>query len=196
MFGTNADAMQYDAQIDNEGEGNFSNNRQQGGVVGGTNINWEASWEGNTHRGEDGWSAEFAIPLKSLRFTPGENKTWGINFQRNIAKNSEIAYWASLPLGFDIKRLSMAGKMKGMSLKNPKNLKVLPYIIGQGIRDKATQPTTKTTRGDLGADIKYSLTPGLTLDLTYNTDFAQVEVDEQVNQIVSIFFSQKKELSF
>ena len=196
LFGTNADAMQYDAQIDNEGEGNFSNNRQQGGVVGGTNINWDASWEVKTQRGEYGWSAEFAIPLKSLRFTPGENKTWGINFQRNIAKNSEIAYWASLPLGFDIKRLSMAGKMKGMSLKNPKNLKVLPYIIGQGIRDKATQPTTKTTRGDLGADIKYSLTPGLTLDLTYNTDFAQVEVDEQqVNLDRFNLFSQKKGLS-
>ena len=194
LFGTNADAMQYDAQIDNEGEGNFSNNRQQGGVVGGTNINWDASWEVKTQRGEYGWSAEFAIPLKSLRFTPGENKTWGINFQRNIAKNSEIAYWASLPLGFDIKRLSMAGKMKGMSLKNPKNLKVLPYIIGQGIRDKATQPTTKTTRGDLGADIKYSLTPGLTLDLTYNTDFAQVEVDEQQVNLdrFNLFFPEKR----
>ena len=194
LFGTNADAMQYDAQIDNEGEGNFSNNRQQGGVVGGTNINWDASWEVKTQRGEYGWSAEFAIPLKSLRFTPGENKTWGINFQRNIAKNSEIAYWASLPLGFDIKRLSMAGKMKGMSLKNPKNLKVLPYIIGQGIRDKATQPVTKSTRGDLGADIKYSLTPGLTLDLTYNTDFAQVEVDEQQVNLdrFNLFFPEKR----
>ena len=123
LFGTNADAMQYDAQIDNEGAGNFNNNRQQGGVVGGTNINWDASWEVKTQRGEYGWSAEFAIPLKSLRFTPGENKTWGINFQRNIAKNSEIAYWASLPLGFDIKRLSMAGKMNGMSLKKSQEFK-------------------------------------------------------------------------
>lgn len=194
LFGTNPDGMQYDAQIDNEGEGNFSNNRQQGGVVGGTNINWDASWEVKTQRGDYGWSAEFAIPLKSLRFTPGENKTWGVNFQRNIAKTSEVAYWASLPLGFDIKRLSMAGKMNGMSLKNPKNLKVLPYVIGQGIRDKATNPTTKSTRGDLGADIKYSLTPALTLDLTYNTDFAQVEVDEQQVNLdrFNLFFPEKR----
>ena len=98
-----------------------------------------------------------------------ENKTWGVNFQRNIAKNSEVAYWASLPLGFDIKRVSVAGKVSGMN-KN-KNLKVIPYIIGQHIRDKATSPTTTTTQGDAGVDIKYSLTPGLTLDLT-NTDFA------------------------
>ena len=140
FFGTNADAMQFDAQIDNEGEGNFSNNRQQGGVVGGTNINWDASWEVKTQRGDYGWSAEFAIPLKSLRFGAGKNKTWGVNFQRNIAKNSEVAYWASLPLGFDIKRVSIAGKVSGMELKNPKNLKVIPYVIGQHIRDKATSP--------------------------------------------------------
>ena len=51
LFGTNADGMEYDAQIDNEGEGNFSANRQQGGVVGGTNINWDASWEVKTKKG-------------------------------------------------------------------------------------------------------------------------------------------------
>ena len=194
LFGTNADAMQYDAQIDNEGEGNFNNNRQQGGVVGGTNINWDASWEVKTQRGDYGWSAEFAIPLRSLRFGAGKNKTWGVNFQRNIAKNSEVAYWASLPLGFDIKRVSVAGKVSGMELKNPKNLKVIPYIIGQHIRDKATSPTTTTTQGDAGVDIKYSLTPGLTLDLTYNTDFAQVEVDEQQVNLdrFNLFFPEKR----
>ena len=198
LFGTNADGMQYDAQIDNEGEGNFSNNRQQGGVVGGTNINWDASWEVKTQRGDYGWSAEFAIPLKSLRFMPGEKKTWGLNFQRNIAKNSEVAYWASLPLGFDIKRLSMAGKMNEMSLKNQKNLKFSPYIIGQTIQDNASNPTTKSTRGDLGADIKYSLTPALTLDLTYNTDFAQVEVDEQQVNLdrFNLFFPEKRGFFF
>ena len=75
LFGTNADGMEYDAQIDNEGEGNFSANRQQGGVVGGTNINWDASWEVKTKKGNFGWSAEFAIPLRSIRFNGGENKT-------------------------------------------------------------------------------------------------------------------------
>ena len=75
LFGTNADGMEYDAQIDNEGEGNFSANRQQEGVVGGTNINWDASWEVKTKKGNFGWSAEFAIPLRSIRFNGGENKT-------------------------------------------------------------------------------------------------------------------------
>ena len=62
LFGTNANGMEYDAQIDREGEGNFSANRQQGGVVGGTNINWDASWKVKTETGDYGWSAEFAIP--------------------------------------------------------------------------------------------------------------------------------------
>ena len=116
LFGTNSNGMEYDAQIDNEGEGNFSANRQQGGVVGGTNINWDASWEVRTETGAYGWSAEFAIPLRSIRFNSGSDKIWGINFQRNISKRSETAYWANLPLGFDIKRLSLAGKMTGIDL--------------------------------------------------------------------------------
>jgi hypothetical protein len=192
LFGTNANGMEYDAQIDREGEGNFSANRQQGGVVGGTNINWDASWEVKTETGDYGWSAEFAIPLRSIRFNSGTNKTWGINFQRNISKRSETAYWANLPLGFDIKRLSLAGKMNGLNLKSPKNLKIIPYGLTQGINDKSA--TNKTSSAAIGGDIKYSLTPGLTLDVTYNTDFAQVEVDEQQVNLdrFNLFFPEKR----
>lgn len=193
LFGTNANGMEYDAQIDNEGEGNFSANRQQGGVVGGTNINWDASWEVKTETGDYGWSAEFAIPLRSIRFNSGTDKIWGINFQRNISKRSETTFWANLPLGFDIKRLSLAGKMTGIELKSPKNLKVIPYVLSQAIRDNTSQKNISAT-ADIGGDIKYSLTPGLTLDLTYNTDFAQVEVDEQQVNLdrFNLFFPEKR----
>ena len=193
LFGTNADGMEYDAQIDNEGEGNFSANRQQGGVVGGTNINWDASWEVKTKKGDFGWSAEFAIPLRSIRFNGGDNKTWGINFQRNISKRSETAYWANLPLGFDIKRLSLAGKMHGLNLKSPKNLKIIPYGLVQYIQNNHP-PKYTTGNTAVGGDIKYSLTPGLTLDMTYNTDFAQVEVDEQQVNLdrFNLFFPEKR----
>ena len=193
LFGTNADGMEYDAQIDNEGEGNFSANRQQGGVVGGTNINWDASWEVKTKKGDFGWSAEFAIPLRSIRFNGGDNKTWGINFQRNISKRSETAYWANLPLGFDIKRLSLAGKMHGLNLKSPKNLKIIPYGLVQSIQNNHP-PKNTTGNTAVGGDIKYSLTPGLTLDMTYNTDFAQVEVDEQQVNLdrFNLFFPEKR----
>ena len=193
LFGTNASGMEYDAQIDNEGEGNFSANRQQGGVVGGTNINWDASWEVKTNTGDYGWSAEFAVPLRSIRFNSGSNKIWGINFQRNISKRSETAYWANLPLGFDIKRLSLAGKMTGIDLKSPKNLKIIPYVLTQSIDDNIP-PKKTSSKIDVGGDVKYSLTPGLTLDLTYNTDFAQVEVDDQQVNLdrFNLFFPEKR----
>ena len=194
LFGTNSDGKEFDAQINNEGVGNRSSSRQQGGVIGGTNINWDASWDVSVKKGLYGWSAEFAIPLKSIRFSPGKNKTWGINFQRNISKNTEIAYWAPLPLTFDIKRLSIAGKLNNLNLKNPKNLKIIPYVIGQAVSKKSMSSSTFTQNGDFGTDIKYSLTPGLTMDLTYNTDFAQVEVDEQQINIdrVNLFFPEKR----
>ena len=193
LFGTNASGMEYDAQINNEGEGNFSSNRQQGGVIGGTNINWDASWEVKTESGDYGWSAEFSIPLRSIRFNSGTDKIWGVNFQRNISKRSETAYWANLPLGFDIKRLSLAGKIKGINLKSPKNLKVIPYALTQVAQDK-TISKINSSRADFGGDIKYSLTPGLTLDLTYNTDFAQVEVDDQQVNLdrFNLFFPEKR----
>ncbi|MER3373109.1 MAG: DUF5916 domain-containing protein [Allomuricauda sp.] len=192
LFGTNAQGMEYDAQIDNEGKGNNNANRQQGGVIGGTNINWDATWKVRSQLGDYGWSAEFAIPFRSLRYAPGENKTWGLNFQRNISKNTETAYWTSLPLGFDMKRLSLAGSLEGLNLKNPGNLKLIPYVLGQHVNDDALDETE--TNFDAGADIKYSVTPSLTLDLTYNTDFAQVEVDDQQVNLdrFNLFFPEKR----
>ena len=192
LFGTNSIGVEYDAQIDNEGEGNLQQGGVIGGVIGGTNLNWDASWEVKTETGKYGWSAEFAIPLRTLRFGNGKNKTWGINFQRNISKTSEIAYWAPLPIAFEIKRLSLAGKMNGINLKKPKNLKISPYALTQSINDKSNN--LKSNTQEFGVDIKYSLTPGLTLDMTYNTDFAQVEVDEQQVNLdrFNLFFPEKR----
>ena len=194
LFGTNASGMEYDAQIDNEGQGNFNQNRQQGGVIGGTNLNWDASWSVKTEIGDYGWSAEFAIPFRSLRFASGDNVTWGINFQRNISKTSETDYWASLPIGFDMKRLSLAGKMHGLQLENPGNLKITPYALLQTVHDKALDPSETNTDIEIGIDVKYSITPSVTLDLTYNTDFAQVEVDEQQVNLdrFNLFFPEKR----
>ena len=194
LFGTNSAGMEYDAQIDNEGVGNRTAQRQQGGVIGGTNLNWDASWDVKTEVGDYGWSAEFAIPLKSLRFSPGENKIWGINFQRNISKSNEIAFWAALPLGFNfgIKRVSLAGKMNGISLKKPGNLKFFPYGLTQFTNNSIDNNTSSNV--EFGADLKYSITPSLTLDLTYNTDFAQAEVDKQQVNLdrFNLFYPEKR----
>ena len=194
LFGTNAQGMEYDAQIDNEGRGSFNTNRQQGGVIGGTNLNWDATWKVKSQLGDYGWSAEFAIPFRSLRFASGENKTWGLNFRRNISKNTETAFWTTLPLGFDMKRLSLAGKLNGLKLQNPGNLKLIPYALTQFVNNKAVSPNENDTNFEVGADIKYSVTPSLTLDLTYNTDFAQVEVDDQQVNLdrFNLFFPEKR----
>ena len=194
VFGTNSVGIEYDAQVDNEGQGNFNNNRQQGGVIGGFNLNWDASWEVKAKVGDFGWSAEFAIPFRTLRFKSGDNRTWGINFRRNIRKTNEINFWSQLPLGLDMKRLSLAGTLTGLDIKNPGNLKLIPYVLGSVGRDFEEIDSDSDLRGDVGVDVKYSVTPSLTLDLTYNTDFAQVEVDDQQVNLdrFNLFFPEKR----
>ena len=194
LFGTNPIGIEYDAQVDNEGQGNNSTNRMQSGVVGGFNLNWDASWHVRSITGDFGWSSEFAIPLRTLRFASGKDVTWGINFQRNIRKTNEIDYWAALPIQFDIKRLSLEGTLTGLNLSSPGNLKVIPYVLGQVIKDYDSAGTETTYRPAVGLDIKYSITPAVTLDLTYNTDFAQVEVDQQQVNLdrFNLFFPEKR----
>ena len=192
IFGTNSQGVEYDAQVDNEGQGNFNANRQQGGTIGGFNLNWDASWEVQTQVGDFGWSAEFAIPLRTLRFQSG--KDWGINFRRNIRKSNEIVYWAPIPLGFSLNRLSLAGTLTNLDLRSPGNLKFIPYVLGRLEKDyEQTDPSLDFTP-DVGGDIKYSITPSLTLDVTYNTDFAQVEVDDQQVNLdrFNLFFPEKR----
>ena len=194
VFGTNSIGVEYDAQVDNEGQGNFNANRQQGGMIGGFNLNWDGSWQVKTQIGDYGWSAEFAIPLKTIRFKSGEDLTWGANFRRNIRKTNEIAYWAPMPIEFDLKRLSLAGSMSGMNLQTPGNLKVIPYVLGTVQKDNEAANNDTEYIGEFGGEIKYSITPSLTLDLTYNTDFAQVEVDEQQVNLdrFNLFFPEKR----
>lgn len=194
IFGTNSQGVEYDAQVNNEGQGNFNANRQQGGIIGGFNINWDASWEVKAKAGPFGWSAEFAIPLRTLRFNSGENQQWGFNFRRNIRKTNEIAYWAPMPIQFDLNRVSMAGTLSGLNLKSPGNLKVIPYILGQAAKDYEEADSETTVKPEVGVDLKYSITPSLTLDLTYNTDFAQVEVDDQQINLdrFNLFFPEKR----
>ncbi len=194
VFGTNSIGVEYDAQVDNEGVGNLNANRQQGGRIGGVNINWDASWEVKTQVGDFGWSAEFAIPFRTLRYAPGKGQAWGINFQRNIRKTNEVAFWAPLPWGFDLNRLSLAGNLTGLDLVSPGNLKLIPYVLGQVVRDYKKMPSKTEFKPEAGADLKYSITSAMTLDLTYNTDFAQVEVDDQQVNLdrFNLFFPEKR----
>ena len=190
VFGTNPAGVEYDGQVINEGAGSGrmggggagafrpgGGSQQQRGSGGGFNLNWDGAWQVSTKISEIGWTAEFAIPFRTLRYPTGEVQTWGLNFQRNIRNRNEEAFWAPLPRQFNLNRLSLAGQLQGLEVRPQRNLKLTPYVLGDTVRRTTEQRTTST--GDFGIDLKYSVTPSLTLDMTYNTDFAQVEVDEE-----------------
>lgn len=192
LFGTNPAGIEYDAQITNEGEGSLGGRRRRGSV-GGFNINWDGSWEVRAKISDIGWCAEFAIPFRTLRFAKGKSQTWGVNFQRNIRRHNEKAYWAKLPRQFTIRKISLAGSLIGLENIRQQNLKVMPYSLSNVNREFENQRGTDWN-GDFGFDVKYSITPSLTLDVTYNTDFAQVEVDEQQINLnrFNLFFPEKR----
>ncbi len=192
VFGTNPAGLEYDGQVANEGEGGgFGGGRQRGGSGGGFNINWDGSWQVRTRTGEYGWSIEFAIPFRTLRYPSVESQRWGVNFQRNIRRHNEVAYWAPLPRQFNLYRLSLAGDLVELEIPSQRNLKFVPFAVGR-VRKQGQGDSVRT--GDAGFDGKYSVTPSLTLDFTYNTDFAQVEVDEQQINLdrFNLFFPEKR----
>ena len=191
IFGTNPAGIEYDAQVSNEGQGGTRPSRQQTGAGGGLNVNWDASWEVATQISDIGWSIEFAIPFRTLRFPRRPSQVWGLNLQRNIRRKNELAFWSPLPRQFTLTRLSLAGTLEGLEIPSQKNLKVTPYLLGEAGK-RGEEHSIRT--GEIGIDSKYSVTPSLTLDLTYNTDFAQVEVDElQINlDRFNLFFPEKR----
>ena len=177
-----------DFQITNEGNPNFD---------------WNPIRETKTALFDGGWSIELAIPFKSLRYRPGRNQTWGIQMRRSVLRRNEWNHIRALPLSVGgggsrgILRVSMYGTLVGIEAPPPsRNLDVKPYAIS-GFRTESRVDSELSNDGyaDVGLDIKYGITENLTADLTYNTDFAQVEVDEQQVNLTrfSLFFPEKRE---
>jgi len=187
VFGTNPAGIQYDGQVTREGSGGAV-----GSGSGGFNRNWDGSWEVATAVTDLGWSAEMRIPFRTLRYGRGDAQTWGINFQRNIRRRNEIVFWAPLSRQHDLYRVSDAGTLTGVSPPPQRNLQVSPYVLGSSAR--GGDRVGSEDNSEFGFDIKYSITPSLTLDATYNTDFAQVEADEQQVNLdrFSLFFKEKR----
>ena len=186
VFGTNPAGIQYDGQVTGEGGGSS-------GSGGGFNLNWDASWTVEAEISGIGWSAEFELPFRSLRYPREEVQSWGINFQRNIRRHNETAFWAELPRQLGLFRLSMAGQLDDLVVPSQRNLKLIPYALASGRRE-GFEGADEETDGDFGADLKWSVTPSLTLDATYNTDFAQAEADtQQINlDRFNLFFPEKR----
>ena len=198
VFGTSPAGQEYDGQVINEGVGGsgMGGGGATRGGGGGFNLNWDGVWQVRTKISEIGWTAEFAIPFRTIRYPSDTLQGWGVNFQRNIRRRNESAYWAPLPLQYNLFRVSLAGQLTG--LRPPQggtnNLKLTPYVIGEAFRLDDSPERGTVAVGDFGGDLKYSVTSGLTLDATYNTDFAQVEVDEQQINLdrFNLFFPEKR----
>jgi len=197
VFTTTPAAIEYDAQVVNEGEGGGiqlpGQTRASAGSLGGFNLNWDGTWTVATSRDSAGWYAEFRIPFTTLRYGPGEQQTWGLNLVRSIRRKNEESFWSFVPRQFSLMKISHAGTLTGVHVPARRVLTATPYALAGVERNFAVDPEAKS-RSDVGGEIKYGVTPSLTLDLTYNTDFAQVEVDEQRTNLTRfpLFFPEKR----
>ena len=168
---------------------------------GGSNTDWNPVWTSRTGRFDGGWTVEMAIPLKSIRYRPGVDQTWGVQIRRSVRRKNEWAYLTLVPQILAgpqaLNRISSSGTLVGLDLPPAgRNLEIKPYALSQITTDRVRTPSIRNeVGGDVGGDLKYHLTPSLTFDFTANTDFAQVEVDEQQVNLTrfSLFFPEKRE---
>ena len=163
---------------------------------GSLNTSWDIVWECRCRINEDNWTVEIAIPFSQLRFEQNEVMNWGLNFGREIARKREIAAWNEAPKtygGLAKYRTAYFGTLEGIAGIFPsRHLELLPYVLPGASYESSTEETEGVF--DAGLDLKYGVTSNLTADLTFNTDFAQVEADqEQVNLTrFDLFFPEQR----
>ncbi|MBI4483107.1 MAG: carbohydrate binding family 9 domain-containing protein [Acidobacteria bacterium] len=158
-------------------------------------ANWHGVWFVRTAIRPDGWSAEFAIPFKTLRFPERQTQEWGLNLVRIIRRDNEITTWSPVPRQFTHYHVGYAGALVGIAgVKPGRNLQVKPFATGQIARGVLGDPGWSGD-GDGGLDLKWGIRSSLALDGTYRTDFSQVEADEQQINLTrfSLFFPEKRE---
>jgi hypothetical protein len=180
VFVTNAAGAKADTQIANEGRD--------------VNTSWDAVWTVATRRDAAGWSAELRIPFKTLRFERGADRIWGVNFSRRIRRKNETDYWSPVPRVYNLYRAGLGGTLAGLpDASQGRNLRIKPWIAADSTRPVAGASFDASAH--VGLDLKYGVTPSLTLDLTAKPDFAQAEADEQQVNLTqfSLYFPEKRE---
>ena len=176
------------------GEVQFANESQ-------INIDWNGIWESAVGRFEGGWTIEMAVPFKTLRYQSDDHQVWGFQVQRKNRWKNEISFLApSDPArgsGGAMTLASLYATVVGIEAPPPAaNLDIKPYIVSDVTTDHGATPSLlNEADADIGVDVKYGVTDGLVADFTYNTDFAQVEADEQQINLTrfSLFFPEKRE---
>jgi len=181
-FGINPFGVQSDGIVDNGG-------------IKGIKSNWDGLWFSEVNHSPDFWTAEIAIPLKTLRFKDRQ-KEWRINFARNDRTQNEISTWFPVPRAYQISTLSRTGILKWGSTPNVPigNVSIIPYFSVGTNRDFKNPSLSHKIKNTYGVDAKLAVNSSLNLDLTVNPDFSQVEVDRQVIDLqrFEIFFPEKR----
>jgi hypothetical protein len=185
LFSTNPIGGRSDTQI--TGERQF-------------NRDWNPVWDVKTGRFERGWTVEMSIPFKSLRYRPGRAQVWGFNAMRTKRSKNEMSLLTRVPLGrqqASVTQTAFAATMVGLEAPPvARNIDIKPYAISSVTTNRAAAPAVvNDTNADVGLDVRYAVAQGLTADVTINTDFAQVEADEQQVNLTrfSLFFPEKRE---
>jgi len=191
MFLTTPLGAKLEQQLFDEGEGGGR------GTTANINRNWDGVWDAASRIDDEGWTAEISIPFTTVRFRPSDEQVWGVNFQRHIRRKNEILYWSPIPRAYGLTRVSLAGELRGLQgISRGLDLRLKPFVVG-GARRIEASPSDRRTSGvrDVGLDARYGVTAGLNLDVTLNTDFAQVEVDEQQVNLTrfGLFFPEKRD---
>ena len=174
-------------------EGQVSNESQ-------FNVDWNGIWEANVGRFDGGWTFEMAIAFKTLRYQPDDRQVWGFQVYRSNRWKNEVNVLAPITPwrgrgGF--MKASLYATAVGIEAPPPAmNLDIKPYVVSDVTTDDtAARPRGHAADADVGLDVKYGVADGLVADFTYNTDFAQVEADEQQVNLTrfNLFFPEKRE---
>ncbi|MCR9249466.1 MAG: carbohydrate binding family 9 domain-containing protein [bacterium] len=160
---------------------------------------WNTLWKVRTKRTEDGYTAEFAIPFKTLRYDLPEDGTgpeWGVTMVRYARRDIEVSSFPPIPQSFTPYRMTYAAKLVGIEVPPPStNVRIEPYALYQ--YDRIKEGATPDSKGQpkFGGDLKWAIDPRTIVDLTINTDFAQADVDRAVNNLerFNIFFPERRQ---
>lgn len=164
-------------------------------------VDWDGLYWVRTHQSDSAWVAEFAIPWQTLRYPKvkaGEAQDWGINFFRVRRTSNEVSTWSPHPRAFSALRMEYAGQLKQITPPPPSitNIRFVPYYLFSNSNKEGTEIGTGSSQSSkMGGEIKWALNNNNILDLTFNTDFAQADIDRQVNNTTrfSVFFPERRQ---
>lgn len=161
---------------------------------------WDALWRVRTAVADSGWTAEFAIPFKTLRYDLTQHPdsiSWGLTLARLARRDYEVTVFPPVPQAFSPYRMTYAARLEGLELPKPAlNLRLNPYFL-YNYEKKETNGTGYPAEGKpkIGGDTKWAVNSHAVLDLTFNTDFAQADVDRAVNNLTrfNVFFPERRQ---